>query len=118
MVYATLLMTEDRTTPLPSTTQSTPRSPSEADVVEEVPKPAKKKRRGPRPGSAAAKRGGQAMAETHDHDYFAAIGRKGGKAMKARGPDYFREIGRKGGLAKHHKHKHDNNPTNITAEKP
>ena len=58
------------------------------------------KRRGPVPGSEAAKRGGQAVHERYGREFYSRIGKKGGETVKAtRGSDFYAEIGERGGQA-------------------
>jgi uncharacterized protein len=55
-------------------------------------------KRGPRPGSPQAKRGGQAVSVKYGKDYYTEIGKKGGRAVKEKhGADFYSQIGRKGG---------------------
>jgi uncharacterized protein len=55
-------------------------------------------KRGPKPGSEAAKRGGRAAFEHLGREFYARIGRKGGQEAKARhGSEHYAAIGRKGG---------------------
>lgn len=63
----------------------------------EQPSPVRRKR-GPRPGTESAKRGGMAVREKYGHDFFARIGAKGGKSVSSRrGADFYSSIGHKGG---------------------
>ena len=56
------------------------------------------KRRGPRPGTAAARRGGQAVAEKYGREFYSTIGAKGGRAAKEQlGLDFYASIGHRGG---------------------
>ncbi len=56
------------------------------------------RKRGPRPGSPQAKRGGQAVSTKYGKDYYTEIGKKGGRVVKEKhGPDFYASIGRKGG---------------------
>lgn len=59
-----------------------------------------KRRRGPRAGSANARRGGMAVREKYGLEFFTQIGAKGGRTIRERrGPDFYASIGRIGGLA-------------------
>ncbi|MBV9119538.1 MAG: general stress protein [Chloroflexi bacterium] len=60
--------------------------------------PVANQKRGPRPGSPQAKRGGQAVSSKYGRDYYTEIGKKGGRAVKEKhGADFYSSIGRKGG---------------------
>ena len=52
--------------------------------------------------SEAGKRGGERTAQTHGHEFYEEIGKKGGQkggmtTFKRYGPEFYEEIGRKGG---------------------
>ncbi|MEO7002764.1 MAG: hypothetical protein ABI068_13200, partial [Ktedonobacterales bacterium] len=52
------------------------------------------KRRGPRPGTDAARRGGKAVAEKYGREFYSTIGAKGGRAAKEQlGLDFYASIG-------------------------
>jgi uncharacterized protein len=55
------------------------------------------RKRGPKPGTEAAKRGGNAVKAKYGADFFGTMGKKGGAITKTKGPAFFEEIGRKGG---------------------
>lgn len=56
------------------------------------------KKRGPKPGTPAARKGGLAAAERLGHDFYVGIGRKGGETVKrTHSLDYYSEMGKKGG---------------------
>lgn len=58
------------------------------------------KRRGPKPGSEAAKHGGQATRDKWGVEHFRRIGALGGAMVrKERGPEFYKEMGRRGGEA-------------------
>lgn len=58
------------------------------------------RKRGPRPGTDAARRGGEAVVAKLGVEHFRRIGRMGGRsAAKQHGPDFYTDIGRKGGNA-------------------
>ncbi len=54
-------------------------------------------KKGPVPGSEAARRGGQATAAKYGPEHFRALGLKGGASTAKRGREYYREAGKKGG---------------------
>lgn len=55
---------------------------------------------GPKPGSAAAKRGGQVVAALYGPDHYRKLGRAGAQALRqSQAPGHFAEIGRLGGEA-------------------
>lgn len=57
-----------------------------------------RKKRGPKKGTDAAKRGGQAVKRIYGADFYSKIGKIGGeKTAKDRGPEFYQTIGRKGG---------------------
>jgi general stress protein YciG len=67
-----------------------------------------RRKRGPKPGSAGAKRGGQTLVRTRGPEFFATIGRKGGTAMRETyGSAFYTEIGKKGGDATRKRHDAD-----------
>jgi hypothetical protein len=56
------------------------------------------RKRGPKPGTAAAKRGGIAAREKYGVEHFRQIGKKGGTTVKERhGSEYYSRIGHQGG---------------------
>lgn len=56
------------------------------------------KKRGPKPGTPAARKGGLAAAARLGHDFYVGIGRKGGETVKrTHSLDYYSEMGKKGG---------------------
>lgn len=58
-------------------------------------------KRGPKPGTAAAKRGGTAARDKLGLEHYRTIGRKGGESTKAtHGPDFYARIGQMGGKHK------------------
>jgi general stress protein YciG len=60
---------------------------------------------GPRPGTEAAKRGGQAARAKYGVEYYSRIGKKGGSIVKERhGSDHYTRIGRQGGEQTKAKH--------------
>ncbi len=55
-------------------------------------------KKGPAPGSPAARRGGNAVRAKYGVDFYAQIGKLGGDAVKqAKGADFYSQIGHKGG---------------------
>lgn len=102
-------ITEERQTTQPSAYHTTMRSASEpptegqsdhAENAENAPK-----KRGPKPGSEAAKHGGRATARRYGREFYSRIGRKGGATNRERhDKDFWREIGRKGGETTKQKH--------------
>ena len=55
-------------------------------------------KRGPRPGTPQAKRGGQTVKEKYGPEFYKKIGKKGGDTVKKKyGVGFFEEIGKKGG---------------------
>jgi uncharacterized protein len=55
-------------------------------------------RRGPKPGSEAAKRGGRATRDKWGAEHFRRIGAIGGtRVREERGLEFYQEIGRRGG---------------------
>lgn len=54
-------------------------------------------KRGPKPGTEAAKRGGSAVVAKYGREFFSTIGKKGGAEVAKRGSEWYAEIGRKGG---------------------
>jgi general stress protein YciG len=57
-----------------------------------------RRKRGPQPGTEAARRGGRAAAEKYGSEFYRQIGKKGGAEAKARyGSEHFARIGRRGG---------------------
>jgi general stress protein YciG len=57
-------------------------------------------KRGPKPGTPAAKHGGQAVREKYGSAFYSNIGKKGGNTVKADlGIDHYSRIGEKGGKA-------------------
>ncbi len=55
-------------------------------------------RRGPKPGTEAAKRGGWATRDKCGTEHYRRIGAKGGSTvLNQRGLEFYREIGRRGG---------------------
>lgn len=64
------------------------------------PEPSIRRRPGPRPGSAEAKRGGTAAKEKYGKEFYVRIGAKGGNTVRERhGSTFYTEIGRRGGEA-------------------
>ncbi len=56
------------------------------------------RKRGPKPGTEAARRGGRAVSARYGHDFYARIGKKGGETVRREhGPDFYVQIGKKGG---------------------
>lgn len=56
------------------------------------------KKRGPKPGTPAARKGGLAASARLGHDFYVGIGRKGGETVKrTHNRDYYSELGKKGG---------------------
>lgn len=63
------------------------------------------RKRGPKPGTQRAGHGELSLRTKYDHDYFRAIGRKGGRSLRERrGHEYFVELGRQGGETTHRLH--------------
>ena len=63
-----------------------------------IPQETPKKKRGAKPGTPAARRGGMAVREKYGLDYYSKIGSKGGKSLRERrGADHYSNIGRIGG---------------------
>jgi general stress protein YciG len=55
-------------------------------------------KKGPAPGTPAAKHGGNAVRAKYGVDFYAQIGKLGGDAIKqAKGVDFYAQIGHKGG---------------------
>jgi general stress protein YciG len=55
-------------------------------------------RSGPKAGTAAARRGGEAVRAKYGREYFSSIGKKGGDTVRREhGSDFYAEIGKKGG---------------------
>jgi uncharacterized protein len=55
---------------------------------------------GPKPGTEAAKRGGQAAAARYGRDFYRQIGKKGGSMVRDKhGSEHYTRIGRMGGEA-------------------
>lgn len=66
-------------------------------------------KRGPRPGSEAAKRGGQALMAKHGREHMRAMGKAGSaKLLRERGREHMAEIGARGGhaLVEHYGREH------------
>ncbi|GEM_PF-1206875 len=62
-------------------------------------------KRGPKPGTPEAKRGGQAVREKYGPEHFREIGKQGGQVLSERyGPEHFVAIGRKGGEVTKERH--------------
>lgn len=62
-------------------------------------------RRGPRRGSAEARRGGDAVIAKYGRDFFVKIGSKGGMTVaRTLGADFYAAIGKKGGSETSRKH--------------
>lgn len=60
--------------------------------------PNQRRKPGPRPGSAAAKRGGSAARDKYGREFYSKIGSKGGsKVRDEHGSSFYTEIGRRGG---------------------
>lgn len=50
----------------------------------------------------AGRKGGEATARTHGHEFYEEIAKKGGETVaRERGPEFYSEIGKKGGEASH-----------------
>jgi general stress protein YciG len=63
------------------------------------------RKRGPQPGSEAARRRGTTTREKYGPDFYSRIGTKGGQAMlQTRGPEYYARIGQKGGKMTRDRH--------------
>lgn len=57
-------------------------------------------KRGPKPGTPAARHGGEAVREKYGSAFYAEIGKKGGNMVKADlGMEHYARIGEKGGKA-------------------
>jgi uncharacterized protein len=55
-------------------------------------------RKGPRPGTPEARRGGEAVKEKYGVDWYSQIGKMGGEFVKQeRGTEFYAQIGKKGG---------------------
>jgi len=62
-------------------------------------------KRGPKPGTPGARRGGETVAQKYGPAYYAELGAMGGEKVKAtHSSAYYAEIGRKGGLATSERH--------------
>ncbi|HEX6818127.1 MAG TPA: hypothetical protein VF120_07110 [Ktedonobacterales bacterium] len=83
-----------------------PGSPDETDAVDEQSKSGRVgKKRGPKPGSEAAKHGGQAVRRKYGREFFARNGRKAGEVNKReRPPEYWASIGHRGGETTRERH--------------
>jgi hypothetical protein len=58
------------------------------------------KKRGPKPGTANAKHGGEAVRQKYGSAFYAEIGKKGGNSVKSGlGREHYARIGSKGGQA-------------------
>jgi uncharacterized protein len=76
------------------TRQTRPVQDDPATSPQETPK----RKRGPQPGTPAARHGGMAVRDKYGLDYYSKIGSKGGKTVRERqGPDFFANIGRMSG---------------------
>ena len=65
------------------------------------------RKRGPKPGTPQARKGGLAAARKYGHEFYERIGRKGGETVKAHhtdDADYYQELGRRGGQSTHARH--------------
>ncbi len=61
--------------------------------------PPRRSKPGPKPGTEAAKRGGQAAKQKYGSAFYAVIGAKGGTTVRDRkGVAFYETIGRQGGL--------------------
>jgi len=56
-------------------------------------------KRGPKPGTPEARRGGQATRDKYGPEHFREIGTKGREDRRRRGPAFSVETGRRGGEA-------------------
>ena len=55
-------------------------------------------KRGPKPGTAEARRGGEAVRAKYGREFFSSIGKKGGDTVRREhGSDFYAKIGKKGG---------------------
>ena len=73
------------------------RKPEEEKSGEDAPATLRRKR-GPKAGTEAARRGGMAARDRHGSEFYRQIGAKGGATLKARrGLDFYSEIGKRGG---------------------
>lgn len=56
------------------------------------------RKRGPKPGTEAARRGGRAVSARYGHDFYTQIGKKGGETVRRQhGSEFYMQIGKKGG---------------------
>ena len=65
------------------------------------------RKRGPKPGTLQARKGGLAAARKYGHEFYERIGRKGGETVRAHhadDADYYQELGRRGGQSTHARH--------------
>jgi len=63
------------------------------------------KKRGPKPGTPQAKRGGEVVKAKYGTEFYAAIGKKGGTANKeTHGSEHYSELGKKGGATTNERH--------------
>lgn len=65
------------------------------------------KKRGPKPGTEAARRGGLANAKKYGRAFYIGIGHKGGESVKRAHEDdlgYYHELGRRGGETTRERH--------------
>lgn len=73
------------------------RTPHDEDGKDDRPQTVPRKR-GPKPGTPAARKGGLAASARLGHDFYVGIGRKGGETVKrTHSLDYYSEMGKKGG---------------------
>ena len=53
-------------------------------------------KRGPKPGTAEARRGGEAVRAKYGREFFSSIGKKGGDTVRREhGSDFYAKIGKK-----------------------
>jgi general stress protein YciG len=83
---------DHKTTPSPEVS----RSREEHETVAEMNRTPGK--RGPKPGTAEARRGGEAVRAKYGREFFSSIGKKGGDTVRREhGSDFYAKIGKKGG---------------------
>lgn len=84
---------------------STPHQPRVRAARNDAPPPttpttdaAVPRKRGPRPGTEAARRGGLAARARHGSEFYRKIGAQGGQTVRERhGSSFYADIGRRGG---------------------